>query len=189
MKIERILYQFSLWNESELDLPLNSQYETWLKSQKSLKINISKSFEFPINTNTKSKTLKISRPFITHASVGLCCAIANWSKEHIQVISHSQGIFNLRHDLALAFDLAEDKINVKHHPGMVHVFEPRWLSSLSHRCSSHQVEQVVLRLVAAQRFAWSIQQRDQTRKAQHWHPALELTELRETQWRNQLRLR
>lgn len=117
MKIERILYQFSLWNESELDLPLNSQYETWLKSQKSLKINISKSFEFPINTNTKSKTLKISRPFITHASVGLCCAIANWSKEHIQVISHSQGIFNLRHDLALAFDLAEDKINVKHHPG------------------------------------------------------------------------
>jgi len=117
LKIEKNLDQYSLWNESELDLPLNGQYETWLKSQKSLKLNISKSIDILLNTNTKSKSLNISRPFLTHASIGLCCAIATWSKDHISVISHSQGIFNLRHDLALAFDLAEDKINVTHHPG------------------------------------------------------------------------
>ena len=43
------------------------------------------------------------RPFQQHASIGLCCALAQWpaSGQQLEVWSHSQGIYNLRRDLAL----------------------------------------------------------------------------------------
>ncbi len=56
------------------------------------------------------------RPFLQHASIGLCCAIAQWHDggTTLEVWSHSQGIFNLRRDLALAFDLPPHQVGVSH---------------------------------------------------------------------------
>lgn len=117
LKIEKSLDKYALWIESNLDVPLNSQYELWLKSQKSKKVNIFDQLNSSISSEVKVKTLSISRPFLTHASIGLCCAISTWSNEQIKVITHSQGIFNLRRDLAMAFDRTEEQITVSHHPG------------------------------------------------------------------------
>lgn len=57
------------------------------------------------------------RPYMHHASIGLCCALAQWRGSTLQVWSHSQGIFNLRRDLALAFGMAPDSVQVSHCDG------------------------------------------------------------------------
>lgn len=57
------------------------------------------------------------RPYLHHASIGLCCALAQWRGSTLQVWSHSQGIFNLRRDLALAFGVAPDNVLVSHCDG------------------------------------------------------------------------
>jgi hypothetical protein len=62
-----------------------------------------------------------SRPYVQHASIGLSTAWARWPGEddprRLEVISHSQGIYNLRRDLGLAFGLAEQDVEVQHHAG------------------------------------------------------------------------
>ncbi len=58
-----------------------------------------------------------SKPYIAHASIGLSCAIALWSDNRLEVWSHSQAIFNLRRDLALALNLGQQNIVVTHVEG------------------------------------------------------------------------
>ena len=65
------------------------------------------------------------KPWIAHASIAPSCALALWGPSdaargdgvQLQVWSHSQGIFNLRRDLALAFDLPSDAVRVVHADG------------------------------------------------------------------------
>lgn len=56
-----------------------------------------------------------AKPFIAHASLMPSCALARWDGDHLEVWSHSQGIFNLRADLALVFPQA--RITVHHAEG------------------------------------------------------------------------
>lgn len=60
---------------------------------------------------------EFERRYLQHASIGLSCAIAQWSDGALQVFSHSQGIFNLRRDLALAFGMPLDAVTVSHWDG------------------------------------------------------------------------
>lgn len=60
---------------------------------------------------------EFQRPFTQHASIGLCCALARWSDLHLEVWSHSQGIYNLRRDLSLAFHLPTEQVQVSHVEG------------------------------------------------------------------------
>jgi len=62
-------------------------------------------------------TREFHRPFIAHASVGLCCAVALWNGDAVTVWSHTQGPYNLRADLAKALGLAEAAITVVHAEG------------------------------------------------------------------------
>ncbi len=62
-----------------------------------------------------------AKPFIAHASIGPSCAIAQWDSTgegpRLTVHSHSQGIFNLRADLAKALRVDEARIAVHHIEG------------------------------------------------------------------------
>jgi nicotinate dehydrogenase subunit B len=60
---------------------------------------------------------RYSKPWVAHASVGLSCALAQRDGDTLAVWTHSQGPFNLRRDLALAFGLADDAVTVRHVPG------------------------------------------------------------------------
>ena len=67
---------------------------------------------------------RYTRPWLAHASVGPSCALARWAEPPTQpggatleVWTHSQGLFGLRRDLALAFGLAEEAVVVRHVPG------------------------------------------------------------------------
>jgi CO/xanthine dehydrogenase Mo-binding subunit len=65
------------------------------------------------------RTLEASytKPYISHASIGPSCAIAQFEGDKLTVWSHSQGIFNLRRDLALALGMREEAIVVRHVEG------------------------------------------------------------------------
>jgi CO/xanthine dehydrogenase Mo-binding subunit len=58
-----------------------------------------------------------TRPFLTHASIGTCCAVALWQGEALEVWTHSQGIYNLRADLALTLGLPPERIVLHHVEG------------------------------------------------------------------------
>ena len=57
------------------------------------------------------------RPYVTHASTGTCCAVARWQGATLEVWTHSQGVYNLRADLAKALTMPEDDILVRHMEG------------------------------------------------------------------------
>jgi len=74
------------------------------------------------NADVKSRAAKVleasyTKPYISHASIGPSCAIAQIEGGKLMVWSHSQGIFNLRRDLALALAMREDAIVVRHVEG------------------------------------------------------------------------
>ena len=58
-----------------------------------------------------------SRPYVAHASIGTSCAVARWSGQTLEVWSHSQGIYNLRADLAKALKIPVEHIVVRHGEG------------------------------------------------------------------------
>ncbi len=58
-----------------------------------------------------------SKPFIAHASIGPSCAVAQLQDGKLEVWSHSQGIWGLRHELALVLGLPLESITVTHAEG------------------------------------------------------------------------
>ena len=68
-------------------------------------------------TAAASISREFHRPYFTHASVGLCCAVALWNGDTVQVWSHTQGPYNLRADLAKALGLPPENVTVTHAEG------------------------------------------------------------------------
>jgi len=60
---------------------------------------------------------RYTKPYLAHASIAPSCAIACWENDRLRVLSHTQGVFNLRADLALVFGLPIDRIVVSHAEG------------------------------------------------------------------------
>src|SRR5207344_717385 len=58
-----------------------------------------------------------SKPFIAHASIGPSCAIARLKDGKLDVWTHSQGIFGLRHELSVVLQMKLEDIVVNHAEG------------------------------------------------------------------------
>jgi CO/xanthine dehydrogenase Mo-binding subunit len=58
-----------------------------------------------------------SKPFIAHASIGTSCGLAHWQDNQLTVYSHSQGVFQLRSQIARALRINESQVQVIHQPG------------------------------------------------------------------------
>jgi CO/xanthine dehydrogenase Mo-binding subunit len=73
----------------------------------------------PESPAAAARTLRArySRPYLAHASIGPSCALAQWSGDALHVWSHSQGVYNLRADLAVALGLEPERIVVAHAEG------------------------------------------------------------------------
>jgi len=98
--------------------PLPQDIHAWLKSHASDHRVISEKTNLEAKSRAAS-TLEASytKPYVSHASIGPSCAIAHFQGEKLIVWSQSQGIFNLRRDLALALGMREDKVAVRHAEG------------------------------------------------------------------------
>ncbi|MDQ2780036.1 MAG: molybdopterin-dependent oxidoreductase [Pseudomonadota bacterium] len=58
-----------------------------------------------------------TKPWIAHASIAPSCALAFWTEGRLEVWCHSQAIFNLQRDLALAFGVDPAAVLIHHVPG------------------------------------------------------------------------
>ncbi len=68
-------------------------------------------------TAVRNFNASYSRPFLAHASIGPSCAVARFNSTSLEVWTHSQGIYNLRADLALVFNMPAASITVQHVEG------------------------------------------------------------------------
>ncbi len=64
--------------------------------------------------NDRLVTRRFVKPFLAHASLAPSCALAEWQGGRLRVVSHTQGVYNLRCDLALVFGLPPEAITVEH---------------------------------------------------------------------------
>jgi CO/xanthine dehydrogenase Mo-binding subunit len=60
---------------------------------------------------------RFTRPYLAHASIAPSCAVARWHGGHLEVWSHTQGVYNLRAELARWFGLEPDSVRVEHVDG------------------------------------------------------------------------
>jgi len=105
------------WSDGE-PLPDETNLAVWLKSQpvESKTVDVREAAAPPQVTRTIRR--QYTRPFIAHASMAPSCAIAQWrGTASLHVWSHCQGVYNLRHDLALACVLPPESIVVEHVEG------------------------------------------------------------------------
>jgi len=71
----------------------------------------------PAQAPTRMLEAIYSRPYLSHASIGLCCALARLRDGRLEVTTHSQGVFPLRAALARVLGLDVDRIVVRHQQG------------------------------------------------------------------------
>jgi CO/xanthine dehydrogenase Mo-binding subunit len=119
-KIEDGAAQGQLWRcHAQVPDPLD--LSAWLKTQALDTTVVVDRSATPKSAIHHRVVAEFQRPFVQHASVGLCCALAQWSEQpsgqQLEVWTHSQGIYNLRRDLALAFDVPVQQVQVSHVEG------------------------------------------------------------------------
>jgi CO/xanthine dehydrogenase Mo-binding subunit len=112
---QRALRSAASWSEPP---PLPRDIHTWLKENAVDHRVISEKSDAQARLR-EARTLaaSYSKPYISHAPIGPSCALALFEDDKLTVWSHSQGIFNLRHDLALALGIPEERVVVRHTEG------------------------------------------------------------------------
>jgi CO/xanthine dehydrogenase Mo-binding subunit/aerobic-type carbon monoxide dehydrogenase small subunit (CoxS/CutS family) len=99
------------------ELPDEASLRDWIRSQpaETTPINV----RAPAVPARAARTVRreYGRPYIAHASMAPSCAVAHWTESSVHVWTHSQGIYNLRSDLAIVFGLPPERIVVEHAEG------------------------------------------------------------------------
>ena len=106
----------AVWEQAKT-LPDETNLATWIKSQPVETTPINERAG-PGGANV-ARTVRrtYTRPYVAHASMAPSCAVARWSGDDVHVWSHTQGIYNLRVDLAMVLALPQEKIVIEHVEG------------------------------------------------------------------------
>jgi nicotinate dehydrogenase subunit B len=72
---------------------------------------------FPASPGAATVRARFTRPYLAHASIAPSCAVARWHDGKLEVWSHTQGVYNLRAELARWFGLEPDEVRVEHVEG------------------------------------------------------------------------
>jgi len=110
------LREGAVWQETET-LPDETRLGDWLKTQPAETTLIDTRGPAAAGPTARTVRRTYTRPFLAHAPIGPSCAIAQWNETGVQVWTHSQGIYNLRADLALALPMQLESIVVQHVEG------------------------------------------------------------------------
>ncbi len=111
----RALRRAASWKDAD---PLPQDIHAWLKAHAVEHRVISEKADAEAQSRaTKTLEASYTKPYISHAPIGPSCAIAQFQGDKLLVWSHSQGIFNLRRDLAMALGMREGAIVVRHVEG------------------------------------------------------------------------
>ncbi len=112
----KALQKGARWSEGEA-LPDETDLRAWIKSQTVETFPIGEKDAGSPAAKTRTVAHSYSRPYIAHASMAPSLAIARWDDGAVHIWSHSQGVFNLRADLALTLDLPPERIVIEHVEG------------------------------------------------------------------------
>ena len=104
------------WNESE-SLPDAASLAAWLRAEPCETTQVAERGMDAVPGAHATRRARYTRPYVAHASIGPSCAIAQWHDGKLHVWSHTQGIYNLRADLALVFGKPHADIVVEHAEG------------------------------------------------------------------------
>jgi nicotinate dehydrogenase subunit B len=112
---QRTMRDAATWeNES----PLPQDIHSWLKAHASDHKLISEKTDLSAKATAKHTLGAVyTKPYIAHAPIGPSLAIAQVKGNQFHVWSHSQGIFSLRRDLAIALGTPEKTVIVRHAEG------------------------------------------------------------------------
>jgi len=110
------LRQGAAWREAET-LPDADALGEWLKAQPVETQVVAQRGANAAAGAARTRRARYTRPYLAHASIAPSCAVAQWDAGRLRVWTHSQGIFNLRTDLALALALPPESILVEHVEG------------------------------------------------------------------------
>ena len=96
------------------DAPIPEDYHAWLRTNVSERVILKEQ-----RGEVAGKTLKASyrKQFVAHGSIGPSCAIARLRDGKLEVWTHSQGIWGLRHELSIVLGLPVESITVTHAEG------------------------------------------------------------------------
>jgi nicotinate dehydrogenase subunit B len=111
-----VLRKGATWTAGET-LPDEDRLAEWLKAQPVESTVIDRKTASQAAATERTIKRQYSRPFIAHASIGPCCAMAQWNGDRVRIWSHSQGVYFLRSDLALVLKLPIEDITVEHMEG------------------------------------------------------------------------
>ena len=111
----------AVWDMADGALPDQDALPVWLRTQPIDGKVVACKGDPSLGANQPqvSRTLRASfaKPFLAHASIAPSCALARFDGATLAVWTHSQGIYNLRTDLALAFGLDAGAVTVQHVEG------------------------------------------------------------------------
>ena len=98
--------------------PVPEDFHAWMKAHVAERI-VAKEQADPAAKARGAKRVRAAytKPFVAHASIGPSCAVARMQGGRLEVWTHSQGIFNLRRDLAKVLGLKEENVVVAHAEG------------------------------------------------------------------------
>ena len=103
--------------EGGFSLPDAQDLPAWLKGQPAENTLVDLRGGGPNPSAPGRLVRQYFKPYLAHASIGPSCAVASWERDTLHVLTHSQGVFNLRSDLALVFGMAEEAVIVSHAEG------------------------------------------------------------------------
>ena len=107
------------WTEPDA-LPDAAELAAWLRRQPADTSHVVHGARDPHSNQpaiVRSVRADYAKPYLAHASIGPSCALARWEDGRLAVWSHTQAVFNLRRDLALALRVEPDRVSVQHVEG------------------------------------------------------------------------
>jgi len=109
------------WEAPAEALPDEAALPGWLRAQPAVTTVFAQDERAPAPNNhgpvARTFTAQFEKPYLAHASIGPSCALARYDGGELAVWTHSQAIFPLRRDLALALALPEAAIVLQHVEG------------------------------------------------------------------------
>ncbi len=108
-----MLAKTTAWSDG-LPLPDIGSLAVWLRGEPAETEIVDRCGDGADHPLTGRLTRTYLKPFLAHASIAPSCAIAAWHDGGIFVQSHTQGVYNLRADLALVFGLDPERVVVTH---------------------------------------------------------------------------
>jgi CO/xanthine dehydrogenase Mo-binding subunit len=104
------------WSDG-FELPDETRLADWLRSRPVETTIVDKREAAKSRQVVRTMRRSYTRPFLAHASMAPSCAVARWGEPALEVWTHTQGIFNLRADLAVALSRPLESIVVEHMEG------------------------------------------------------------------------